>query len=218
MYLFNNHEDGLSKQNLPPLGGAAIPVTSKKRTLFEILTGEEKPLSIGGLLLILVLLLHLWGALWLLQPVEPITLAQPLMMEVSLVSAPGQQASTAPPAPPKVVEPVKPPVQPKKPPVKKPVKKKTPVIRKQAKLPKPVAVSDAMLPAPSLEESFEDAAETSSDTATSRSYRKISKRNAGHMQSLIAKPILAPITAPIPNRNILQLPAAEAGRAKCCSG
>jgi protein TonB len=66
--------------------------------------------------------LHLWGALWLLKPVEPITLAQPLMMEVSLVSAPGQQASTAPPAPPKPAKPV----QPKKPPVKKPVKKKSP--------------------------------------------------------------------------------------------
>ena len=168
MYLFNNHEDGMSKQ-INRLQAAAIPIMRSKRTLFEILTGEEKPLSIGGLLLILVLLLHLWGALWLLQPVEPITLAQPLMMEVSLVSAPGQQPTTAPPAPPKAVEPIKPPVQPKKPPVKKPVKKKTPVIRKQAKLPKPVAVSDAMLPAPSLEESFEDTAETSRNTATSRS-------------------------------------------------
>jgi len=47
------------------------------------------------------------------------------MMEVSLVSAPGQETSTSPPAPPKVVEPVKPPVQPKKPSVKKPVKKKS---------------------------------------------------------------------------------------------
>jgi protein TonB len=101
-----------------------------------------------------------------MPPVEPITLAQPLMMEVSLVSELGQQPTTAPPAAPKAAEPIKPSIQPKKPPVKKTVKKKTPVTRKQAKLPKPVAVSDAMLPAPSPEESFDDAAETNSHTAT----------------------------------------------------
>ena len=150
--------------------------------MFEILTGEEKPLSIGSLLLILVLLLHLWGALLLLKPVEPITLAQPLMMEVSLVSAPGQDASTSPPAPPKVAEPIKPPVQPKKPPVKKPVKKKTPVIPKQAKLPKPVAVSDATLPPPSLEESFEDAAESSSNTATTAHAAKSASGTQGNAE------------------------------------
>ncbi len=160
MYLFNNHEGGLNKQtNRFPV--AAIPIMRKKQTLFEALTGEERPRSIGSLLLILVLLLHLWGALWLLQPVEPITLAQPLMMEVSLVSAPGQQASTAPPAAPKLVEPI----QPKKPLVKKPLKKKKLAKQKQAKLPKPETVSDAMLPAPSLTESFADASETSSDAA-----------------------------------------------------
>jgi protein TonB len=160
MYLFNNYEGGLNKQtNRLPV--AAIPIMRKKQTLFEALTGEERPRSIGSLLLILVLLLHLWGALRLLQSVEPITLAQPLMMEVSLVSAPGQQASTAPPAPPKAVEPIKP----KKPLVKKPLKKKKLAKQKQAKLPKPETVSDAMLPAPSLTESFADASETSSDAA-----------------------------------------------------
>jgi|CXWL01.1.fsa_nt_gi protein TonB len=163
MYLFNNHEGGLNKQtNRLPV--AAIPIMRKKRTLFEALTGEERPRSIGSLLLILVLLLHLKGMLWLLQPVEPVTLAQPLMMEVSLLSAPGgQQASTAPPGgPPKAVEPM----QPKKPPVKKPVKKKKPVIRKQARLPKLVTVAEELLPAPSLTESFADASETGSDAAT----------------------------------------------------
>jgi periplasmic protein TonB len=168
MYFFNNHEDGLCMQNLKHLGDMAISIVGKKRTLFEILTGEEKPRSIGSLLLILVLLLHLWGALWLLQPEEPVTLAQPLMMEVSLVSAPGQQASTAPPAPPKAIEPI----QPKKPPVKKPVKTKKPVIRKQAKLPKPVTVAEEMLPTPSLTESFADASETRSDPATTANAAK----------------------------------------------
>lgn len=150
MYLFNNHEDGLNKQtNRLPV--AASPIMRKKQTLFEALTGEERPRSIGSLLFILVALLHLWAALWLLQPVEPITLAQPLMMEVSLVSAPGKQVTAAPPAPPK----------PQKPAIKKPV------ARKQAKLPKPEAVSDAMLPAPSLTESLAEALEATTDAATS---------------------------------------------------
>ena len=181
MYLFNNHEDGMSKQ-INRLQTAAIPILRGKRTLFEFLTGEENPLSIGSLLLILVLLLHLWGALWLLQPVEPITLAQPLMMEVSLVSAPGQEPSTAPPAPPKVAEPVKPPFNRKSRRLKSRSRKKTPVIPKQAKLPKPVAVSDAMLPAPSLEESFEDAAETSRNTATTAHTAKSASGTQGNAE------------------------------------
>jgi periplasmic protein TonB len=178
MYLFNNHEDGLRRQNLKPLGDMAIPIAGNKRTLLETLTGEEKPRSIGILLLILVLLLHLWGALGLLQPVAPITLAQPLMMEVSLVSAPGQQASTAPPAPQKVVEPI----QPKKPPVKKPLKKKKLTKQKQAKLPKPETVSDAMLPAPSLTESFADASETSSDAAKGINASKSASGTQGNVK------------------------------------
>jgi len=164
------------------MGGTAISIMGRKQTLLEFLTGEENPRLIGSLLLILVLLLHVLGALWLLKPVEPITLAQPLMMEVSLVSAPGQDASTAPPAPPKVAEPIKPPVQPKKPPVKKPVKKKKPVIPKQAKLPKPVAVSDATLLPPSLEESFEDAAESSSNNATTAHAAKSASGTQGNAE------------------------------------
>jgi protein TonB len=163
MYLFNNHKHGQNRQtNRLPV--AAIAIGGRKRTLFEILTGEESPRSIGSLLLILVLLVHLWGALWLLQPVEPITLAQPLMMEVSLVSAPGQQASTAPPAPPQPVEPIKP----KKLPVKKPLKKKKPVKPKQAKLPKTEAVSDTLLPAPSLTESTAESSDSKDSGAVSR--------------------------------------------------
>jgi protein TonB len=178
MYSFNNHEDGMSKQNLTSVVNAVTPVIRKIRTLFEALTGEETPRSMGSLLLILVLLLHLKGALWLLQPVEPITLAQPLMMEVSLVSEPGQQASTAPPAPPKAVEPI----QPKKQLVKKPLKKKKPVKPKQAKLPKPVTISDAMLPTPSLEESFADTSETSRDTATAANTAKSASGTQGNAE------------------------------------
>jgi periplasmic protein TonB len=161
MYLFNNQENRLRKRHLPVTGGTAISVAGR---IFEFFTGEENPRFFGGSLLILVLLLHLWGSLWLLQPAEPITLAQPLMMEMSLVSAPSQQASIAPPASPKTLEPIKPRVQPKKTPVKKPVKKKMPV-HKQNKPPKPVAIAEETLPEPSLTESFENTAKKSSEVA-----------------------------------------------------
>jgi len=175
MYLFNNHEHGLRRQNLKALVDMTLSISGKNRTLKEFLIGEESPRSIGSLLLILVLLLHLWGALWLLQPVVPITQAQPLMMEMSLVAAPGHQASTAPPAPPKSIEPVKP----KKTPVKKTVKKKKAVIPKQAKLPKPAAAADEMLPAPSRTESLADAAQTSSDTAATANATKSANGKKG---------------------------------------
>ncbi len=149
MYLFNNHEQGLVGQSLSPLGGAAPFVRRKKRTLLEVLTGEEQPRSIGSLLLILVLLLHIRAGQWLLQPREPVTLAQPLMMAVSLVSVPGQQASTAPPVQPKPVEPPKP----KKTPVKKPLKKKTPVKHKPAQPPKTEAIAEEIPLTPSPAES-----------------------------------------------------------------
>ena len=170
MYLFNNHEDGLSKKILSPMGGAAILVADKKIGLFESLTGEEQPDSIGSLLLILVLLLHIWGAQWLLQPTEAVTPAQPLMMEVSLVNAPSPQPMAAPPAPPKPPEPIKPP---KKPPVKKPVQKIAKAIPKQVTLPKPAAVSDAALPAPSPVESVADTSKASSDIAPSKTVSKV---------------------------------------------
>jgi hypothetical protein len=67
MYLFNNHEGCINKQ-INRLPVAAISILGKQRTHFDILSGEENPRSIASLLLILVLLLHLYGALWLLQP------------------------------------------------------------------------------------------------------------------------------------------------------
>ncbi|PKM10136.1 MAG: energy transducer TonB [Gammaproteobacteria bacterium HGW-Gammaproteobacteria-3] len=166
MYLLNNHEEDLGNKVVSLLRVASMPVFRKIRALAESLTGEENPVSIASLLFILVALLHLWAALWLLQPVEPITLAQPLMMEVSLVSLPGKQVTAAPPAPPK----------PKKPAVKKPV------VHKQAKPPKPKAVSDALLPAPSLIESFADASEMSSDAATTANAAKSANGTQGNAE------------------------------------
>jgi protein TonB len=135
-FLFNSREGGLADRNLTPSGEEASSIVQKKRSLFAALTGEERPRFIGGLLLILVLLLHVWAILWLLKPADELPKPPSLViMEVSLVAAPSQKAEITPPAPPKP-EPPKP-EPPKKQPAKKPVVKKTPVIPKQAELPKP---------------------------------------------------------------------------------
>ncbi|MFZ2169614.1 MAG: energy transducer TonB [Methylococcaceae bacterium] len=145
MYIYKSPIGGLSVQTLAPLAGAALPTKQKMRLLFKALTGQENPHTIRDLLLTLVLLVHLCAAIWLLQPAEAFTKAQPMIMEVSLVSAPSQQAAAAPIAQPK-------PVEPKKQPIKNPVKKKK-FTRKQKELPKPLAMAEEMLPAPSKAES-----------------------------------------------------------------
>lgn len=129
-----------------PLANADMPAVHKLYSLFKYVTGQENPYSIGGLLLMLVLSLHLWAAIGLLQSAEPIAKAQPMLMEVSLISAPSQQAAAAPIAQPK-------PVEPKKQLVKKSLKKKKPVTRKPMTLPKPQPMADELLPVPSMTES-----------------------------------------------------------------
>lgn len=145
MYLFKSHKGGLIVQALTPLAGAVMPTKQKMQSLFKALTGQEKPYSMRGLVLTLALSLHLWAVIWMLQPAEPFTKAEPMIMEVSLVAAPSQQAAAAP-----IVQPK--PVEPKKEPLKKPVKKK-PVTHKQIEVPKPLAMADELLPAPSKTES-----------------------------------------------------------------
>jgi periplasmic protein TonB len=159
MYLFKSHKGGLTVQVLTSFVGAnlfasiaATRITSYP--LFKALTGQEKPYSMRGLILTLVLSLHLWAAIWMLQPAEAFTQAQPMIMEVSLIAAPSQQAAAAP-----IVQPK--PEEPKKQPDKKPIKKKKPVTHKQIELPKPLAMADEMLPAPSKVESFSESAATS---------------------------------------------------------
>ncbi|TAN66665.1 MAG: energy transducer TonB [Methylobacter sp.] len=146
MYLFKSPKGGLTVQALTPLAGTVMPPAHKISSLFKAPIGQANPYSMRGLLLTLVLLLHLWAAIWMVQPSAPVTKAQPMTMEVSLVAAPSQQAAAAPVAQAK-------PEEPKKPPVKKPVKKNKPVVRKQVELPKPLAMADAALPAPSTVES-----------------------------------------------------------------
>ncbi len=135
MFLFNS-DGGQAGRNLTPTGDEASPLVQKMRALLAALAGEEQPRFVGGLLLILVLLLHVWLGLWLLKPADaPPPASSQIIMEVSLVSMPNQQAPVTPPAPPK-------PEPPKKEPAKIPVKKKTPIIPKQAELPKPQPVTD----------------------------------------------------------------------------
>ncbi len=147
MYLFKNPKGGPSVQALAPLTGVAIP------TVFKAI-GHEKPRSMGSLLLTLIVLLHLCAAIWLLQPAKPFTQAKPMIMEMSLVAAPSQQAAAAP-----VVQPK--PEEPKKPPEKKPDKPKKPVTRKQMERPKPLPMAEPLLPAPSKSESAPEPVTTS---------------------------------------------------------
>ncbi|MEQ1528201.1 MAG: energy transducer TonB [Methylococcales bacterium] len=120
----------------------------KSRSFYDALMGEENPNTSSGLLFTLVLLLHLLAAQCLSQPLPPTTLAQPLMMEVSMVSLPGKQQTVEPPAPPKPPEPIKPKVEPKKPTVKKPLEKPKPQKPKQAELPIPLDTVTESLPEP----------------------------------------------------------------------
>ncbi len=145
MFSFNSHEGGVADRNLTASADQASPLMQKKPSLFTGLAGEERPRFMGGLLLILVLLLHLGAGLWFLKPTEQPKTPSLVIMEVSLVSTPSQKAEITPPAPPKPVPPK--PEPPKKQPAKQPVKKKMPVIPKQAELPKPQAVTEQQ-PAP----------------------------------------------------------------------
>lgn len=157
MHLFKSHEGG----KLIFGSDAALPATQTMQSLFKALTGQERPRSMRALLLILTLSLHLWAAIWLFEPPKPFTQAQPMIMEVSLISAPSTHAAAAP-----VVQPK--PEEPKKEPAKKPVKKKQPIIRKQMELPKPQAMVDELLPAVSKTASAPAPVEASAAKASSK--------------------------------------------------
>ena len=97
--------------------------TPRSPTFLTALSGEERPSRMLILLFILALSLHVWFIMWLLRPVQaPVTPAQPLMMEVSMLAMPAPKPSAAPPPPAP------------RPPEKKPPEKKT----QPKPLPKPV--------------------------------------------------------------------------------
>ncbi|QPK62301.1 energy transducer TonB [Methylomonas sp. LL1] len=105
-------------------------MTMRGRRFWVALLGEERPSHMMLLLTLLVLLLHVWLLTWLMRPVEKITEAVPLVMEVSMIaiSAPKPAAAPPKPAPP---PPEKKPPPPKKTPPK-PVVKKTPLVVQKA--------------------------------------------------------------------------------------
>jgi len=135
MYLLNNAQEGSNKKILSSLGGSESTFASKKFSIYEFLTSEEDPNAMTGLLMVLVALLHVWGVMWLMEPVENLTLAQPMMMEVSMLNTPSPKPVVAPPKPP----------EPKKIPPKKVEKKKEPV------LPKPLPMAENAIPTPSAQ-------------------------------------------------------------------
>jgi protein TonB len=179
MYFFNKNQDSFNPYYFRSSGVSLLNGKPQKLSFCEGFTGEEKPVVMKSLLLILIGLLHLWGTIWLLKPREPITLAQPLMMEMTLVAAPGQQPTSAPPAPPKPVEPIQPKKKPVVKPFKKPVKKKKLSAKRQDKLPESITPTEEMLPAPSPIESFDDASETSRDAASTANTTKSASGTTG---------------------------------------
>jgi protein TonB len=139
-FFYTSHTRGLIKRNVTASGNEANPIMQKKSRLFEALTGEERPLVIGGLVSVLVLLLHVWIGLWLLKPSQPSQTPIQMTMEVSLVSMFHQQAEPTPPTPPKPA-----PEPPKKQPDNKLIKKKNPLIPKPVVTPTPQAIVEEKL-------------------------------------------------------------------------
>lgn len=127
MYFFKSHESGGSAATL-----AALP-----SLLLDNLTGEEKP---GRMLLelsLLVLLLHVWFLVYWQSPVEAVTPALPLVMQVSLIAASAPKSPVAASAPA-----VKPSPAPKKPKQKRLISKKPPLVRKPVVTRQPEPVSE----------------------------------------------------------------------------
>ncbi len=71
----------------------------KRISLIEALTGEERPLFMGGSLSILVLLLHIKIGFWLLRPSLPAVTPKTAVMEVSLVSMTNPKVEIVPLSP-----------------------------------------------------------------------------------------------------------------------
>lgn len=119
------------------------------------LFGEERPRPMMMWLMVLVALLHVVIAQRLLRPLEPLTQAKPLMMEVALMSTAAPQVSET------VTKPVaesKP--EPPKPKPPKPLKKKLkPAVRKPVEVPKKL-ISPIKKPAPKHSEAEEAVADS----------------------------------------------------------
>ncbi len=170
MNLFNNQQEGSAKKILSSLGRSEIAGDTKKFSLYELFAGEDDTKLMTSLLMVLVALLHVWGVLWLLKPSEKLTLAQPMMMEVSMLNAPSPKPAEAPPKPP----------EPKKIPPKKVENKKERVIPKQVQLPKPLALADEAVAKPTVAEPVADTRPTESPAPKTETYTEANfKANYG---------------------------------------
>jgi periplasmic protein TonB len=129
MFLFIN-----PKSVFALFDGGAMPVQKYKSTLLEQLTAEQQPYAMFALLLIMVMLLHIYLGIWLLNPTEHLPEIKPLkVIEVALLSEPSHKSAIPATTAPK-------PIPPKKPVVKKAGKKKLPVTKKTANIPTPQPV------------------------------------------------------------------------------
>lgn len=97
------------------------------RGLLQLAKAEERPNTMLVLLGLLVMVLHGWLLLWLMQPVETVAQPKPLLMEVSMLAmtAPKPVVAAAKPLPPQAL---KKPTPPKK--LKPVFKKPAPVVQK----------------------------------------------------------------------------------------
>lgn len=180
MNLFNNQQEGSAKKILSSLGRSEIAGDTKKFSLYELFAGEDDTKLMTSLLMVLVALLHVWGVLWLLKPSEKLTLAQPMMMEVSMLNAPSPKPAEAPPKPP----------EPKKIPPKKVENKKERVIPKQVQLPKPLALADEAVAKPTVAEPVADTRPTESPAPKTETYTEANfKANYG----INPKPVYPPL-------------------------
>ena len=159
----------------------------KNASIYETLTDEISYHPLLGLLTILIVLIHLWIVVKLLQPTEEEAKSpeQLKVMEVALVTEikPKPKTEPSPPAPAKSTPPKKEP--PKKKTVEPPVKKKIPVVHKEGELPKPKMVTKELTPAlpmPSMTEVKKEKSDTSSPAFVSKSTAKAAS-NAGTGQA-----------------------------------
>ena len=133
--------------------------TDQPRGFLTGLWGEEKPSSMLILLSILVLLLHIWGFLYLARPKQAeIAPAQPLLMEVSMLAMSAPKPSATPP-------PRTPPPEKKPPPTKPLLKPKIipPVVQKSPDF-APVEQTAEPKPAPETPQSSTNTSSTSKPT------------------------------------------------------
>ncbi len=154
----------MQNNGIASFAGSAAINGNDQASLWQVLLGEERPVSMLRLLAILVLLLHVWGFQQLMKPEEKLTQAQPLMMEVSMIAISAPKPSVAPP------KPTPPPPEKKPPPPKKPQpkplpKKAPPIVQKSPDF-APVEPVAEPTPTPAVSQPSSAPATTASTTAT----------------------------------------------------